>query len=151
MLVLKKKKNSISGTSPYANLQYFRMPPGGEVNVLCWKQTVWKEKRVTSRGWLGDTQRHTTTGWQAPAVVPWLWQALFAEVHPHPLTHVSVDLHQAAHGPVTYLVNTGTKQLHSKLVSLLLFALLTVTLTLNGLLGLDLWIQQKNSYCSKCA
>lgn len=43
--------------------------------------------------------------------VPWLWEALFAEIHPHPLTHMSVDLHQAAHSPVTYLMTTTTQQM----------------------------------------
>lgn len=35
--------------------------------------------------------------------VPWLRNAFFAEIQPHPLPHVSVDLHQGAHGSITDL------------------------------------------------
>lgn len=37
------------------------------------------------------------------AAVPWLWEAFFAEIQPHPLPHVPVDLHQGAHGSIADL------------------------------------------------
>lgn len=55
------------------------------------------------------SRRHKYEDRQRQVGVPWLWEALFAEIHPHPLTHMSVDLHQAAHSPVTYLMTTTTQ------------------------------------------
>lgn len=74
-----------------------------------------KQKRTKRRGWKAQIRRQTATGWQLPVGVPWLWKALFAEIHPHPLTHMSVDLHQAAHSPVTYLTTTKPQEFISNL------------------------------------
>lgn len=42
------------------------------------------------------------------AAVPWLRNAFFAEIQPHPLPHMSVDLHQGAHGSITDLETQET-------------------------------------------
>lgn len=42
--------------------------------------------------------------------VPWLWNAFFAEIQPNPLAHMSVDLHQGAHGSVSDLETQETPQ-----------------------------------------
>lgn len=85
------------------------------------------------------------TGWQVPAVVPWLWQALFAEIHPHPLTHMSVDLHQAAHSSVTYLMTTTHEIVNNFNIC---WPFLTFSLTqlfLWFIQGLVLWLAQDSS------
>lgn len=109
--------------SPATSLCVWTWRKSSSLHCYIWPtvRTLWficemmpKQKRRRNRSrWREEeeTRRQTATGWQLPVDVPWLWKAFFAEIHPHPLTHVSVDLHQGAHRPVTNLSSTTTRDI----------------------------------------